>query len=92
MEKELVLKTMREAGKPIAAGVHLHLTGDTISPVFLSSANTLSTTFLSSPDNVATSPAAIGFPASLIVLSTSSFSISVLFLFSFPDAKVKTFF
>ena len=59
------------------AGVHLHLTGETIAPSFLSSANTLSTTFLSRPERVATSPAATGLPASRIVFSTNSFSILI---------------
>ena len=52
-----------------------------MAPSFLRSAKTLSTTFLSSPDNVATSPAATGLPASFITLSTSSFSIIIDFLF-----------
>ena len=71
------LRATKHLTKTYWAGVHLHLTGETIVPSFLSSANTLSTTFLSRPERVATSPAATGLPASRIVFSTNSFSILI---------------
>ena len=56
--------------KTYYAGCHLHLTGDTMAPSFLSSAKTLSTSLRSAPRAAVTSPAETGLPAARMAAKT----------------------